>query len=1080
MSFVHLHTHSHYSLLDGLSKIDGLVAKAKRLGMPALALTDHGNLYGAIEFYKTCKAAGIKPIIGVEAYIAVRSRHDKEPNIDNKRYHLTLLAKNRAGYQNLIKLVTAANLEGYYYKPRMDKELLVKHHEGIICLSGCLASELGRALGNRDLTKGEQVIAEYQEIFGGGNYFLEIMHHPKIERQIEIKNATIKLAEQLKIPLVATHDSHYLEPDDAKAHDTLVAIQQNNFDDNKRFSAAGEDFSFISPEEAAKLFADTPEALENTLRIAELCSIELNLGQWVFPQYPLPAGESFDELLTRQVEKRLAKYLLEHSDFCAEAKVRVTYELGVITKKGYSPYFLVVSDIINYARTQDIFTNTRGSAAGSFVSYLLGITGVDPLVYKLPFERFLNPDRPSPPDIDMDFADKRRDEVINYVKQKYGEDKVAQIGTFGSMMARGACRDVARALGFPYAIGDRIANLIPTGSQGFPMTIERALKITPELKMAYEKEPETKQIIDLAKKIEGGARHISVHAAGVVIAPSAITDYVPVQLDPKGLPAGRQGGKIITQYDMYAVEETGLLKLDFLGIRNLSILEDSIRLVKKIRGLKIDIEKISLNDKKTFAMLAKGETMALFQLNGSGMTKYLKDLVPTSIHDLNVMIALYRPGPMDNINEYIARKHGEKPIKFLHQKMKSFLETTYGVLVYQDDLLMTAIKVAGYTWGEVDKFRKAIGKKIPAEMAKQHILFINGCIKNSGMTKEKAEKIWGLFEPFQGYGFNKAHAASYGKVAYQTAYMKANYPAEYMTAVLSAESDNLETITEVITECVRMGLPVLPPDINESFGDFTVIKTPSVRAPQHSVSGSSGDKIRFGLYTIKNLGTEIADVIVTERKHGGIFRDIPNFLERIIHRNLNKKSLEALVQAGAFDSLGEDRATILANLDRLLAYNRDVGAGRQNQESLFALMTDVSSIPQLKLEPAPPATLREKLIWEKELLGLYVSGHPLEPFRSKFTEANSLKNIKQQEDGTAVIAGGLIEEVRDILTKRGDKMAFIKLADFTDRIEVVVFNRFYEQYKDLLIVGRCVAARGRLSLRNSEPSIVLENAKELV
>ncbi|MFH1169965.1 MAG: DNA polymerase III subunit alpha [Candidatus Vogelbacteria bacterium] len=1060
MSFVHLHTHSNYSLLDGLSKIDGMIAKAKRLGMPAIALTDHGNLYGAIEFYKTCKANDIKPIIGVEAYIANRSRHDKEPNIDNKRYHLTLLAKNKTGYQNLIKLVTASNLEGYYYKPRMDKELLAQHHEGIICLSGCIASELGRALQQNDRARAKTIIQEHQEIFGAENYFLEIMHHPKIETQTAIKLATIELAKKFKIPLVATHDSHYLEPDDAKAHDTLVAIQQNNFDDHKRFSAVGEDFSFIDQIEAGKLFADTPEALANTLHIADLCSLELELGKWVFPHYPLPAGQSYDQLLTNQTKEWLTNYLINNLDQREEAKLRLEYELSIITKKGYSPYFLVVSDIINYARIQGIFTNTRGSAAGSFVSYLLGITSVDPLLYKLPFERFLNPDRPSPPDIDMDFADKRRDEVISYVKQKYGEDKVAQIGTFGSMMARGAVRDVARALGFPYAVGDRISNLIPLGSQGFPMTIARALELTPELKEAYAREPETKQIIDLAEKIEGGPRHISVHAAGVVIAPTAITDYVPVQLDPKG-------GKIITQYDMYAVEETGLLKLDFLGIRNLSILEDSIRLVKKIHGLEIEIEKIPMDDKKTFTLLTKGETSGLFQLNGSGMTKCLKELKPTTIHDINVMVALYRPGPMDNINEYIARKHGQKPIEFLHPKMKSFLETTYGVLVYQDDLLMTAIEVAGYSWGEVDKFRKAVGKKIPKEMAKQHLLFVDGCIKNSGMKKDKAEELWDLFEPFAGYGFNKAHAASYGKVAYQTAYMKANYPAEYMTAVLSAESGNMETITETIIECGRMGLPVLPPDINESFGDFTVIKIPS-------------DKIRFGLYTIKNLGTEIAEVIVTERKKHGPFLSLPNFLERITHRNLNKKSLEALIQAGAFDSLGIDRATILANLDRLLAYNRDVGADRQNQGSLFTLMADSSSVPSLKLDPAPPASLREKLAWEKELLGLYVSGHPLEPYRAKFTEANSIKNLKLGKEGAPAVVGGLIEEIRPVITKRGDRMAFFKLADFTDRIEVVAFSRQYEQYKELLVAEKCIAVRGQLSLRNGEASIILESAKELV
>ena len=1071
MGFVHLHTHSHYSLLDGLSKIDKLVAKAKRLGMPALALTDHGNLYGAIEFYKTCKANDVKPIIGVEAYIATRGRHDKEPNIDNKRYHLTLLAKNRTGYQNLIKLVSAANLEGYYYKPRMDKELLAQHHEGIICLSGCIAGELGRALGSGDRIRAERVISEYREIFGLDNYFLEIMQHPKIEGQTTIKMATMDLARQFKIPLVATHDSHYLELDDAQAHDTLVAIQQNNFDDNKRFSAVGEDFSFINQAEATKLFADVPEAVTNTLRVAELCSIELELGKWVFPEYPLPVGESYVELLIQQAEKHLAQYLSNHPDNQEETKSRLRHELNVITKKGYSPYFLVVSDIIGHARAQGIFTNTRGSAAGSFVSYLLGITGVDPLVYKLPFERFLNPDRPSPPDIDMDFADKRRDEVISYVKQKYGEDKVAQIGTFGSMMARGAIRDVARALGFPYIVGDKLANLLPMGSQGFPMTIERALELTPELKEAYEREPDTKKIIDLAKKIEGGARHISVHAAGVVIAPTIITDYVPVQLDPKG-------GKIITQYDMYAVEDTGLLKLDFLGIRNLSILEDSIRLVKKIYNLEIDIEKIPLDDKKTFTILARGETLGLFQLNGSGMTKWLKELKPSTIHDVNAMVALYRPGPMEMIPEYIKRKHNPKSIKYLDPRLKDILADSFGVITYQDDVMLTAIHLAGYSWTEADKLRKAMGKKIPKEMATQKEKLLIGLVKN-GLTKTKALELWESIEPFAAYGFNKAHAASYGKVAYQTAYMKANYPAEYMTAVLSAESGDMETIAEIISECVRMDLPVLPPDINESFGDFTVIKRTDLKDTPRSAL-NAGDKIRFGLYTIKNLGAEIANVIVTERKNSGPFISISNFLERITHRNLNKKSLEAMVQAGAFDSLGEDRATILANIDRLLAYNRDVGNGLQNQESLFALMTDSSSIPSLKLEPTPPATLQEKLAWEKELLGLYVSGHPLEPFRSKFTDENSIKNLKLGKDGSRVVVGGLIEEIRAIVTKRGDRMAFFKLADFTDRIEVVVFSRIYEQYKELLIAEECLAVRGQLSLRNGEPSIILESVKELV
>ena len=1067
MSFVHLHNHSNYSLLDGLSKIKLMVAKAKQLGMPALALTDHGNLYGAIDFYKTCVAAGIKPIIGVEAYIAVRRRFDKEANIDNKRFHLTLLAANKTGYQNLIKLVTAANLEGYYYKPRMDKELLRQYHDGLICLSGCMASELGRALGAGDSQLAERVVQEYQEIFGAGNYWLEIMHHPKIEGQLAIKQATIELARRLKLPLVATQDCHYLEPNEARAHDVVVAIgTHTDNENNKRFSNQDEDFSFIDQATAKRHFFDTPEALAATSEIAARCSLELEFGRWVFPNFALPAGTTADQVMTQMTKAKLAAYGQANPAGRTEADARVTYELAVIIKKGYSSYFLVVADLIAFAHARGIYTNTRGSVAGSFVSYLLGITNVDPLEYQLPFERFLNPDRPSPPDIDMDFADKRRDEVIEYTKTKYGLDQVAQIGTFGSMMAKAAVRDIARALGQPYAVGDRLANLIPFGSQGFPMTIERALATEPELKALYanEAEPVAKDILDLARKIEGNPRHISVHAAGVVIAPIPLTDFVPLQLDPKG-------GKVITQYDMHAVEDVGLLKFDFLGIRNLSILEDAIRLIKITHDLKINIDEIPLDDRKTYAMLARGETMGLFQLNGSGMTRWLKELQPTTVHDLNVMVALYRPGPMGNINEYIARKHGKKPIKFLHPKMKDFLETTYGVLVYQDDLLMTAIEVAGYSWGEVDKFRKAIGKKIPAEMAKQHLLFVDGCIKHGGLKKDQAEEIWDLFEPFQGYGFNKAHAASYGRVAYQTAYLKANYPAEYMTAVLSAESGDTETVAEIISECLRLGIAVLPPDVNESFGDFTVIK---------ARTAGEQDKIRFGLYTIKNLGADVAETIFAERKKTGPFLTLINFLERIGHKNLNKKSLEALTKAGALDSLHEDRGRILANLDLILEFHRDRLHASTSQTSLFEAMADRATVPQLKLTAAPPARLEEKLAWEKELLGLYISGHPLDKFRAKFTADNAIKKIKTERNGATVAAAGVIEEVKPVLTKRGERMAFIRLADFSDKIEGVIFARVYDQFKNLIVADKCIALRGRLSMRNNEPSIIVEGLKELV
>ncbi|MEK7650442.1 MAG: DNA polymerase III subunit alpha [Patescibacteria group bacterium] len=1062
-SFVHLHVHSHYSLLDGLSKIPELVKKAKKLGMPALALTDHGSMYGAIDFYTECQKAGIKPILGVEAYVANRTRLDKEPNLDNKRYHLTLLAKNLTGYKNLIKLVSKSYLEGFYYKPRMDKDLLKQHHEGLICLSGCMAGELSRAVYNRDLEQAKKVAREYQEIFGQENYFIEIMHHPKIERQGELKSELIKLARELKIPLVGTQDSHYLEPEDAEAQDTLVAIQTGAFnDESKRFTNKDEDFSLISPAQAREYFADAPEAVENSLKIAEKCEENyLELGKFVFPRFPLPAGKTADEVL-----RELAEIGLEQKGFgkSKEAIERLDYELGIIKLKGYASYFLVVEDLIRYAREHDIYYNIRGSVAGSITTYLLDITRVDPLYYQIPFERFLNPERPSAPDIDMDFADNRRDEVIDYVRQKYGQDKVAQVGTFGSMLARGAVRDVARALGYPYGVGDQISKLIPMGSQGFPMTIERALKTTPELKEKYEKEADTKKIIDLAKKMEGGARHISVHAAGVVIAPEPLDNYTPLQYDPKG-------ETIITQYDMYAVGEdgVGLTKFDFLGIRNLAILASAVKLVKILHEQDINIEQIPLDDQKTFAMLSRGETIGLFQLNGSGMTKWLKELKPTRVDDINAMVALYRPGPMQFIPDYISRKHNPKLIKYSDPAIEKILKATYGVLVYQDDLLIMAHDLAGYSWGEVDKFRKAVGKKIPELMAAEREHFIKGCIEHSGWTEKKATEIWTWLEPFAAYGFNKAHSVSYGHVAYQTAYMKANFPAEYMTAVLTAESGNMDTVSEAIKECERMNLPVLPPDVNESFEDFTVVKK----------TGET-DKIRFGLVTIKNLGTEIAKAIVAERKNAGPFKTIVNFLERVQHKNLNKKSLEALIKSGALDSLGEERGKLLANLEQLIAYHQSTLKSGDNQDSLFGLLADQSSVPQLKLHEAEPASAREKLTWEKELLGLYVSGHPLDAFAHKFKEnENTINRVREALEGQNVVAGGILEEIRAINTKKGDQMAFAKLTDFTGTIECVIFSRVYAEARELLQPEKCVAVKGRLSLRNGEPSIVVESLKEL-
>lgn len=1058
-NFIHLHTHSHYSLLDGLSKVPDLVKTAKKNGMCALALTDHGNMYGAIEFYKECQKAEIKPIIGVEAYIAERSRFDKEPGIDNKRYHLTLLAKNKQGYKNLMKLVSLSNLEGFYYKPRMDKEVLRKYHEGIICLSGCIGSELSRAVMADNLDKARALIKEHQDIFGKENYFLEVHAHPKIEGDKKIRDGILALGKELKIPVVAGHDSHYLCQEDHNAHNTLLAVNTSGSDSKEgtKLEFSDDDFSLIDEEKALELFRDCPEVVKNTKMVADLCeNYDLELGKAYFPDFPIEEGKTPDEMLREQTYEgfnfRGLKKTKEYTD-------RLEYELGIIKQKGYPTYFLVVGDLLRFARENGIYTNVRGSVAGSLTTYLLGITNVDPISYKLPFERFLNPERPSLPDIDMDYADNRRDEVIAYAKEKYGEDKVAQIGTFGTMMAKGSVRDVARALGYPYATGDKISSMIPLGSQGSPMTIKKAMELVPELKEAYNKEPDTKKIIDLAMKLEGCVRHISVHAAGVVIAPKPLEEFTPIQYDPKG-------GHIITQYDMYSIEDAGLPKFDFLGIRNLAILALAVKLVKKVQDKDIDIIKIPLDDKKTFSLLSKGETIGLFQLNGTGMTHYLKELKVSTIHDINVMVALYRPGPMENINEYIARKHGKKPITYMHPKMKNFLDTTFGVLVYQDDLLMTAIEVAGYSWGEVDKFRKAVGKKIPAEMAKQHIKFVEGCQTFGGLTEKQAEDIWKLFEPFQGYGFNKAHAASYGLVAYQTAYMKANFPVEYMTAILTSESGDVEKIAEIVRECTRMKIEVLPPNINESFGDFTII------------DGQDGNKdIRFGLYTIKNLGKDIADAIIAERKVRGKFKSLADFFERINHKNLNKKSVEALAKAGAMDELAE-RNMILGNLEILLSFNKET-RDSVNQDSLFGEIGGVSAT--LSLSPQEPISKRDKLAWEKELLGLYISGHPLDEYKDKIEKHGTLiKDIKSKcKPNQIVTVAAVIDEIKTFTTKNNSVMSFIKLSDCSGNIEAVAFSRIYENYRDVLVANNVIAMKGKITERNGEKSLSIEAVKAI-
>lgn len=1070
-NFVHLHCHSEYSLLDGLSKIKRLVKQVKELDMPAVALTDHGVMYGAIEFYKECHKQGIKPLIGMEAYTCVRDHTLKEGKSDNN--HLILIAKNYQGYKNLMKLSTIAHLEGYYYKPRFSRDLLKKYSAGLLCTSACPKGEVAQALINGNYDQAKEIVSWFAQTFEPGSYYLEIQRHFYQEYFDAVKNqpklldslkkiqssedlwltGITKISRELGVPLVATNDAHYLKQSDAKAQDALVCISTGkNISDIDRIRYIDTPTFFLRSEaDMAQIFPDFPDALTNTVKAAEACDVQIELGKWYFPKLELPPDKDAGQVLTEQVEAGLPKL---YDKITLELRTRVDFELKTILSKGYAPYFLMMADLVNWCTDNGIITNTRGSAAGSVVSYSLGITTIDPIRYLLPFERFLNPFRPSPPDIDLDIADDRREELIAYVTRKFGQDKVAQICTFGRMLARAAVRDVSRVMGQPYAFGDRLAKVIPLGAQGFPMTIDKALGISPDFKVMYDSDPQVKLAVDLAKDIEGNARHSSVHAAGTVVSPTDMTDFTPLQLEPKGT-------KIITQYEMHACEDVGLVKFDILGIRNLSILGAARDLIETQRNTTIDLRKIPLDDKKTFAMLARGETMGCFQLGGSGMTKWLKELRPNRVEDLMIMVAIFRPGPMDNIPEFIARKNGKSPVVYMFPQMEKYLDKSYGILVYQDDVLFTALELAGYTWETVDKFRKAIGKKIPEEMAKQHEIFVEGCQKHSGLTPSQAEKLWGLFVPFQGYGFNKAHAASYGIISYQTSYLKANYPVEYMTALLSAEAGNTDKIVEGVDECKRMHVLVLPPDINSSIEGF------AVEANSKSLDGRA---IRFGLSAIKNVGTVAIDLILQSRQ-AGPFTSFTDFCLRVDSQKVNRKVLESLIKAGAMDQFGK-RSSLLAALDKIRELGTSLSKLKSSgQTSLFADDSPHASDRSDQLPDMAEFAKRQKLDMEKELLGFYLTEHPqgdqIAHLQSKIS--HKLGDLTSLDaNGQRVTIGGIIESCRTVITKAGNlPMCFATISDLNKTVDVVVFPKIYAKSPSLWQPDNVVLLSGKVEARDS-------------
>jgi DNA polymerase-3 subunit alpha len=1057
--FTHLHTHTEFSLLDGLSRIPKLMDRAKELGQEAIGLTDHGVLYGAIQFYKEARKRGIKPIIGIEAYVAQASRLDRDPQV-KQPYHLTMLAKNEAGYRNLLALSTKAHLEGYYYRPRMDREILEQHSEGLIVLSGCATSEVSRRLLEGRFDDAVKAAHYYKDLFG--DYYIELQEHG-IEEHKQLSVELLRLARETGLPVVATNDLHYVKPEDATYQDILLCIGTNsNVQEENRFKMSGDEgcYSLKSEDEMRALFPDLPEAIDNSWQIAEMCDLTLEFGHIRIPQAQVPQGRTSDQHLDDLCREGLRRRYPGEPE---EAVRRLEYELDVVRQTGFSDYILCVQDFAQHAHEQGIQMALRGSAAASIALYCLDVTDIDPLEHRLVFERFLNVERKEMPDVDMDFAEDRRDEMIRYAAERYGHDRVAQIITFGTLGAKASIRDVGRALGMNYGDVDRVARLVPSMPASFgTMTIDAALKEGADLNQLYETDPAVAKLIDTAREVEGVARHASTHAAGVVIAPEPLANIVPLQRPS----SGNEDALPTTQFGMWDVADLGLLKMDFLGLTNLTILAAACQVIKTSQDVEIRLQDLPDGDEKVAAMLARGETFGVFQLESGGMRRYVQELKPNHIKDLAAMVALYRPGPMEHIPTYINAKHGREKVRYPHPDLGEILDETYGVIVYQDQVLLIAQKFAGYTLGEADVMRKAMGKKIRSIMKEQEQKFLAGAAEK-GYSQADAQAIFDLILPFAGYAFNKAHSVSYGIIAYQTAYLKANFPEEYMTAVMMMAGTH-ERIAEAYGECVRLGIAVLKPDVNASESNFSL-----------QTDDDGAKAIRYGLARVKNVGEGSCEGIVAARREGGPFKSLEDFFERVDGKFLNKRGLECLAKAGAFDGLAE-RASLLASLDRLVTFAQNAQRQREaGQTSLFDLLDeDEPSLQGPQLEDVPEAKKQQRLTWEKELLGIYLSEHP---FAKASEELSALLDcnlvaLTAEFAGGDVIIGGVVTGIRTLMTKDGRSFIAATLEDQTGGVEVTVWPETLEATRDLWVDGQVLIISARVKLRDDRLSVAVNRA----